>query len=331
MSSPNPYTWHSLELRAAEYYASIRKPESEWKTIEDLAPQLAEFEHRVRVEDYERAYMVLRHIDYTYLFTWGYYSQLLAMHEQLFGRLQTIEAQAGNLSSLGRIWGSLRQFEKSVAFEEQALKIYRDLQNLQGEQMSLGALGLAYRRLGQIECGIEYHQRSLNLAQKLGLRHAEGFQLGNLGNAYCSLKQFDKAIQLQLAALSIMHEMGDLKAEGSWLAQLGITCQAQRKLQEAVTFYQQALEIASQYDYYDLKLRCLKGIASIYWELNQLDQVIVLLDQALNIAQQVNDQPQIAEFVSNLEFCRQRFQLTQVQSILDNTLPVSEILQEDTV
>lgn len=331
---PSPrsaYTRRSLELRAADYYTSIRKPQSERRTVEDLAPQLAEFEHRIRVEDYDQAYTVLRYIDYNHLFIWGYYPRLLAMHEQLFGRLKTPEAQAGNLSSLGRIWGSLRQFEKSVAFEEKALKIYRELQDRQGEQRSLGALGLAYRRLGQIEYGIECHQQSLDLARKLGLRHAEGFQLGNLGNAYCSLKQFEQATQLQLAALTIMRETGDPKAEGAWLAQFAITYQAQKEFQTAVTLYQQALEIASQYNCYDIKLRCLKGMASICWELSQFDQAIALLNQALDIAQQVDDQPQAAELKSNLEFCRQRLQLSQVQSTPDNTLLVTVISQEETL
>jgi hypothetical protein len=37
-----------LEARAADYYAGQRRPADEWQRIEDLEPQLAEFEHRVR-------------------------------------------------------------------------------------------------------------------------------------------------------------------------------------------------------------------------------------------------------------------------------------------
>jgi len=61
------YNKRNLELRTAEFYASIRKPESEWKTIEDLAPQLAEFEHRVRAGDYDEAARTLGAIDPGYL------------------------------------------------------------------------------------------------------------------------------------------------------------------------------------------------------------------------------------------------------------------------
>ena len=42
------YSRKNLELRAAAFYTNIRKMTNEWKSITDLAPQLAEFEHRVR-------------------------------------------------------------------------------------------------------------------------------------------------------------------------------------------------------------------------------------------------------------------------------------------
>jgi len=81
------YNRRNLELRAADFYASIRKPESEWKTIDDLAPQLVEFEHRVRAGDYDGACWVLEPIDFDCLRLWGYYARLVELREKLLGRL----------------------------------------------------------------------------------------------------------------------------------------------------------------------------------------------------------------------------------------------------
>ena len=57
LDAPNapPYTQFALLRRAAEYYQQARKPREDWKTIEDLAPQLAEFDLRCAGQDYDAA------------------------------------------------------------------------------------------------------------------------------------------------------------------------------------------------------------------------------------------------------------------------------------
>ena len=95
------YTLRNLELRAAEYYRELRKPQAEWKSIEDLAPQLAEFEHRVQAGDHGEAYRVLDPIDFDYLLLWGYAARLMEMREKLSGHLAEPKMNAANLGSLG--------------------------------------------------------------------------------------------------------------------------------------------------------------------------------------------------------------------------------------
>src|SRR3712207_4957920 len=41
-----PFTQYALLHRAAEYYRQTRRPREAWKTLDDLASQLAEFELR---------------------------------------------------------------------------------------------------------------------------------------------------------------------------------------------------------------------------------------------------------------------------------------------
>ena len=53
------FTLYGLRHRAAEYFEQVRLPRENWKTIEDLAPQLAEFDLRCEGQDYETAGDVL--------------------------------------------------------------------------------------------------------------------------------------------------------------------------------------------------------------------------------------------------------------------------------
>ena len=82
------YSRQALERRAADYYAQLRTPEESWQTIDDLGPQLAEFEHQVRAGEYDEACRVLDLIDNNHLFLWGYYDRLVTMRERLLGQLQ---------------------------------------------------------------------------------------------------------------------------------------------------------------------------------------------------------------------------------------------------
>src|SRR3990172_2023264 len=61
------FTQHDLLNRAADYFVQARKPRAEWKKLDDLGAQLAEFELRCDARDYDTACSVLKGIDFDYL------------------------------------------------------------------------------------------------------------------------------------------------------------------------------------------------------------------------------------------------------------------------
>jgi hypothetical protein len=77
-----PFSRYALQHRAAEWFKLARQPRETWKTLEDLAPQLAEFELRLAGEDYDTAATVLLEIDYDYLQLWGHYQLVAELHER---------------------------------------------------------------------------------------------------------------------------------------------------------------------------------------------------------------------------------------------------------
>src|SRR5262249_49576471 len=66
------FTRYGLLHRAAAYFQQARLPRESWKTIEDLAPQLAEFDLRCAGQDYGTAASVLLDISFDYLELWGW-------------------------------------------------------------------------------------------------------------------------------------------------------------------------------------------------------------------------------------------------------------------
>jgi tetratricopeptide (TPR) repeat protein len=189
------YTRQALERRAADYYAQLRTPPETWETIDDLEPQLAEFEHRVRAQDFDEAGRVLGSIDHDYLILWGHYARLVEMREKLVEHLTDPAMQMTNLSSLGNACYGLSQFERSITYHQQALKISREIGDKRSEGNQLGKLGRACRALRQFGRTIDLLQQAISIAHEMGDRYNEILHLGNLGISHRRLGEHNRAIE----------------------------------------------------------------------------------------------------------------------------------------
>jgi tetratricopeptide (TPR) repeat protein len=283
------YNRRNLELRAADFYISIRKPESEWKTIDDLAPQLAEFEHRVRAGDYDSACQVLEPIDSAYLFLWGHYSRLVELREKLLGRLTAPHLQAANLGSLGIAYHAMGQFEQAIKLYEEALDIARRIRDRRGEGRWLGQLGITYQVLGQVEQAIKLYEEALVATREIGDRRNEGVWLGRLSRAYHSLGQVEQGIRLCKDALSIAREIGDRRREGVWLDYLGRVYYDLGQVERTINLYRDALAIAREIGHRWKEGTSLGRLGIAYHALGQFERAIKFYEKALTIAREIGN------------------------------------------
>jgi len=285
---PDSYNRCNLELRAADFYASIRTPESEWQTIEDLEPQLLEFEHHVRAEDYDDACILLELIDSNYLYLWGHYAKLAELREKLLGCLKDPDLWICNLGSLGSAHRALGQVQRAIEFLEEALVVARESDARRAEGKMLGDLGLVYRdMIGQVERAIEFFEKALSIAREFGDRQEEGIQLGHIGSAYLILGHFRQAIELHEDALAIAHRFGDRPREGTRLGALGIAYLALGQVDQAIKFHQQALSIAREVGHRRREGSRLEDIGTAYFAIGQVKEAIKLYGEALTIAREI--------------------------------------------
>jgi len=336
---PDAYNRRNLELRTADFYASICKPESEWKTIDDLAPQLTEFEHRVRAGDYDGAYQVLEPAN-DYLFLWGHCARLIEMREKLLGRLTVPYSYAVNLGRLGlayyylgqaeqsinlyeqaliiaretgdrwregawlgslsNAYSSLGQFERAVRLYEQTLVIAREMGDRVGEGRYLGYLGKTYHSLGQIERATKFYEEALAIARETGNRRNEGVWLGYLGWAYRALGQFERSINICEEALIIAREIRDRAEEGRHLGNLGSNYRALGQIVRAIGFYEEALAIAREIGYRRVEGIWLGCLGIAYRDLGQIERAINIYEDALAIARETGDRWNESNWLGNL-------------------------------
>lgn len=327
MSSVSPYTRRNQELRAAEYYASIRKPENAWKSIADLEPQLEEVKHRIFAEDYDNAGRVLGTVDDSYLRWWGHWSLLAEVREKLQNHLVDRRLQVENLESLGHAYQHLGQIEQAAGFFTHAFTIAREIGDRQRECAQLGNLGVVYRGLGQFERAVQCHNQALAIANEIGDRKLESrwlsdqglayyslgeirrsvrlyknaldiarelsdhrwevVNIGRLGLAYHDLGQIDRAIAHYTQLIAFSREEGNRRDEGVGLGWLGIAYYHLGQIQRAISHHQEALDFACKYSTRYYESIWLSYLGLDHSVLGQLEPAMCFYEQALAIAQQV--------------------------------------------
>jgi tetratricopeptide (TPR) repeat protein len=247
-TQPQQPVWSQDALlhRGADYFRQARLPRAEWRTLEDLTPQLAEFDLRCAGGEHEAAAWVLLSIDGEYLFLWGHYRLMARLHERLQGRLEDLTLKQISVGRLGIAYRNMGQIQKAITFYEDALTIAREQEDKHNKAAWLGNLGNCYADLGQTQRAIEYHEQALTIAREIGDRPGEGHCLGNLGNCYADLGQTQRAIEVYEQALAIAREIGHRQYEGIALGNLAEALIDQGNFDEAIQRAQACLTLGEE-------------------------------------------------------------------------------------
>ena len=166
--SPAAFTLAGLQARAADYYAQIRTPQESWRTLEDIRPQLAEFDLRCDTGDYDTAATVLADIDFGYLQLWGHYRTLVDLHGRIHGRITDPDLNAAHLGNLGLCHYSLGEYRRAIDLQTQALAIARDIGHRYGEGNSLDYLGRAWLASGDARQAVTLLGQAVRVADATG-------------------------------------------------------------------------------------------------------------------------------------------------------------------
>ncbi len=276
-----PYTRQPLHLRAVQFFRHQRKPQAEWTTVDDVSPQLAEYEHLLQAGEYDSAAEVLLLIDRDYLWEWGQKNRLKTMHERLQGHLTDLhlvhasrrrlgwthwpnlpevvplfeqnlesarragdrQAEADALDDLAQVSRYQRDLKHAVELHEHALAIYRDIGDRRGEGDALGGLGITCVGLGQAERGIAYSEQALAIHRELNHQPSLGFTLWSMGTTYRLLGRFEQAAACHTTAVGVFREINAPKGVANNLASLATACASLGRFEQAFDCLRQALDI----------------------------------------------------------------------------------------
>jgi len=281
---PTAFTLTGLQPRAANYYRRIQTPRTSWRALNDLQPQLAEFELRCETGDYHTAATVLADIDFNYLRVWGHYHKLVALHGRIQGRITDPYLNRQNLSGLGLAYYSLGDYQQAIELHTQSLAIARETGSPEGESTALGNLGICHECLGDYRQAIGLTTRSLAIARETGSRPAESSALGNLGNCHQYMGYYQQAIDLLTQALVITRDIGDRQGESIELDNLALCYQYLGNYQRAIAICTQAMDTAREIGYRYAEACVLGHLGRAWLALGDVNQAITLFRQAVSTA-----------------------------------------------
>lgn len=263
LADPAPFTRFALQHRAAEWFKLARKPRDAWKTLDDLASQLQEFELRVAGADHDTAAEVLLDIDGDHLSLWGHYAVVRSLYERLQGQVGDPALAQACIGSLGVACFRLGDFARAAACYEQALALARQHQLRAGEGNWLGNLASCHAEMGDLEQAARIGEQALAIRREVGDRDGEGVDLSNLGNRYADMGRIDDAITHYQQALVIAVETNDLPDQAVVLCNLGLQEFNQGHVDAAAQTLGRALRIAQDTGFRLIEAACTTFLAEI--------------------------------------------------------------------
>ncbi len=157
----------ALLRRGADYLEEVGLSAPTPRTIEDLWPQLGEFDLLVRAGDFDAAVGVLHEIATTYLFTWGHADEVLRHLRRVDGKVSDPEAELAVAGLMGKAHLLLAEHKAALKALHRAHTLAEgrnDPENV--ARISLLEAGCQYN-LGQVSAAGRTYQNVLAGVPKL--------------------------------------------------------------------------------------------------------------------------------------------------------------------
>ncbi len=200
----------------------------------------------------------------------------------------------------------LKDYSNFLNENRYALNLAIKLNHKREQCRCLNNIGLALWKLDNYSEALNFLLSALQIARLNGYYQDESDILGNIAPIYRDLGNFDQALDYIKASLYIDEKL--LNKRGIWsnkinmgsvLRQKYITTGDKKFLQESIDLYISLLK--NEYDIdLDIKLRLLNNLASTFNEFGDFYSSLTYLNNALKIAQLLNDNEEESIIFKNL-------------------------------
>jgi DNA-binding SARP family transcriptional activator/tetratricopeptide (TPR) repeat protein len=229
---------------------------------------------------------------------WNNWADCVATHRVAADSARKAEDRLGEAWVLNQLGFALATLNQAEAFGhlERALGIRRELGDTLGEAQTAIALGEAHRSMqGPGEAALTNVRRAVDLLRPLGASSLLGVALNNLGFVYYGLGDLDPAAK----CFEESRDMGG-HSEGFALDNLGCVYRDLRRPVDAISSFGESVAKHRASGQLRAEARALRHLGEVRREIGSTAAAREALTRAVEIFEQVADQPEAAETASLL-------------------------------
>lgn len=151
---------------------------------------------------------------------------------------------ADALGHLGMIEFGMHNLRKSIAYNEQALEIYRAHNDKYYEAQALNDIGNAYFYLEEYEKAIGLLKQSMALSESQGASDLQATAAANIGKCLRELKRYPEAILYLQESLRLLENTGNIHKTAESLLYLGRTYARMGQPKRSLEYFSRVIAIA---------------------------------------------------------------------------------------
>jgi eukaryotic-like serine/threonine-protein kinase len=215
------------------------------------------------------------------------------------------------LIDLGNFYEERGQHDQALKMFMESLEIQRDSGDETYQAECLNDIGGVYSSEGQYDDALAYYQQALQLREKLKVLGEIVQTVYNLGETEAKLGQYDQALRQYLRALDLYRSAGDKRGAAIASYSIGSLFDHQGRYGAAVNSEEEAVKTFRELqDHSPTMTEILSGYGGTLDEAGRWEEAQKTLDEALNLAHGLKNQPLVAEtlnFQGNGAFYRGDF------------------------
>lgn len=228
--------------------------------------------------------------------------------KDLFVQSKELDYKIGQIYALNLLGIKKRiksEYDKALAYHEDALTICIDNDYADVHILCLNLIGVVYRRQDDIRNALDYHQSALSLAKRIKnptLENKKSISVSqnSIGNIYLSLNQHELALEQFLKSNKLQREINNRKGLAINYQNIGNVHEYLKEYDKALENYYKALELDNEINSTLGKIICKNGISSVLIKQRKYEEAFVYLNEIYPLAISLNNQYYIAKTLSNI-------------------------------
>ncbi len=225
-----------------------------------------------------------------------YLEKYLQYYENQNAKYQMVNA----LIALGKSYKYLGEFDKSLNYYYDAVKICEETDDLEGLAMAWNSISGIDRQMGNHRDAINHYSKANELYLTTGQSKNYAMGLQNLANVYSEIQEYDSAEYLYEQALKEIQVLDFKYEEAIILGNIGELFNHQKQPQKALNYQLKSLEIRRKLSNDRSLAFGLNYVGKTYFELRNYPLANKYLTEALHLSQELQSKDLLQDIYQSL-------------------------------